>query len=80
MKTLTFKVSDDVAKQLKDEAHQERVSLSELVRRRLRAGSGDEPLVTRELCAESGVEVFTSNGKLQPITTEMVKVYLADFP
>jgi hypothetical protein len=80
VKTLTFKVSDDVARQLKDEARQERVSLSELVRRRLRAGSSDELLVSRELCPESGVEVFTSKGKLQPLTTEIVKEYLANFP
>lgn len=80
MKTLTFKVSDDMAKQLKADARREKLSLSEFVRKRLSAGSGDEPIVSRELCTESGVEVFTSKGKLRPLTTEMVKEYLADFP
>lgn len=80
MTTLTFKLEDAEARRLRQAAKRARLSLSEYVRRKLRApetAMEPPPLVK---CSGTGAVIFGPSRQLPPLTTESVKEILGDFP
>ena len=80
MVTISFKVSEDEALLVRARARTEGVSVSEYLRRR--AGldvprSGPLGLVR---CPHTGAMIFAAPGEQAPLTTEMVRELLSDFP
>ncbi len=80
MTTLTFKVSDEEARQIRARAHREKLSLSEYLRRRARAPSGYPSKIRRVRCPVTGAKIFAAPEHEPPLTTEAVKDLLSDFP
>ena len=79
MKILTFKVSEDEARRIRQLARMERVSVSEYLRRRAldKAGLPGYELVK---CEFTGAEILKATGTVPPLTTEDVREMLSDFP
>jgi Mobilization protein NikA len=79
MTTITFKLPDAEARQLRQQARRARISLSELLRRRV-LGKGEPQPVTRQRCAHTGARIFGPAPHLPPLSTETVREMLSDFP
>ena len=80
MATISFKVSEDEALLIRARAREEGVSVSEYLRRRAgldTPGSGPLGLVR---CPHTGAMIFAAPGEQAPLTTEMVRELLSDFP
>lgn len=80
MTTLTFKLEDSEARLLRKAAKRARLSLSEYVRRRLRAPEPEVEPLTLVKCSETGATIFGRARQLPPLTTESVKEMLGEFP
>ena len=80
MTTMTFKVSDDVARMIRSRARKERISVSEYLRRRagVSVPAAAEPRHVR--CPHTGAMIFAATEGHTPLTTESVRELLADFP
>lgn len=80
MTTLSFKVSEDEARTIRARARQERLTVSEFLRRQAIVPA--RPLTKIELipCALTGAIVFAGGDNLSPLTVESTKTMLADFP
>lgn len=79
MKTVSFKVSDDEALQIRNQAKRERLSLSEYLRRRALPESG-AVVIGKVRCEYTGAEIFAPLAGAAPFTTAEVRDLLADFP
>jgi hypothetical protein len=80
MQTITFKVSDAEAGLIRALAKQERVNLSEYLRRRA-TGMGKEPALPEQECCEfTGAMIFSPLPGRQELTTAAVRAMLTDFP
>lgn len=79
MKTISFKASEDEVRRIRQLARQERVSLSEYLRRRA-LGMGNLLAYERVKCEFTGADILKPVGALPPLTTEAVRKMLADFP
>ncbi len=80
MTTLSFKVSDDEARAIRQRARQERLTISEFIRRRA-AGPAIAPAKLRlETCGTTGVMIFVPDAALAPLTVESTREMLSDFP
>lgn len=81
MKTISFKVSEEEARRIRQLARREKVSVSEFLRRRAigTAESGHVP-VGKIRCAITGAEIFAPLTGEAPLTTEAVREMLSDFP
>jgi Family of unknown function (DUF6290) len=80
MKTLSFRASDDEAKLIRSLARQAGLSVSEFIRRQTISANEPEVAVTLVRCPITGAKIF---GKLRghaPLSTQMVKDLLSDFP
>jgi hypothetical protein len=78
--TLSFKVSDDLASRIRGQARQEKLTLSEYLRRRA-GGAATEPVKPgRVRCAFTGAMIFAPLSGQPPLTTEAVKEFMAEFP
>lgn len=80
MATLTFKVTDEEARQIRARARKERVTVSEYLRRR-----ASMPLVpagkpAKVRCPHTGAMIFAASEHEPALTTEAVRELLADFP
>lgn len=81
MKTLTFKVTDDEARLIRQLAKRERTSLSEFVRQRAMGLAGRESALPGKVrCPFTGAMVFAPMPGQPPLTTEAVRDMLGDFP
>lgn len=82
MVTISFKLSEDEALQLRTKARKAKLSISSFLRQRVRS---ETPLihtpVTRTRCPLTGAPIFSSKkGHLPPLTTAAVRNMLAEFP
>ena len=81
MPTITFKVSPEEARRLREAARGARITLSEFLRKKVRAAPEKKklkPLLKR--CRYTGAMIFAGNPDYPPLTTESVREMLADFP
>lgn len=79
MTTITFKLDEEDARQLREAARRNRVTLSEFIRGQL-LGRADNPPISLVRSAETGVEIFAPAPHLRPLTTKAVREMLTDFP
>jgi hypothetical protein len=77
--TLSFKVSDEEARQIRRQAKLAGISVSEFLRHRA-IGTTSRGAVDRVRCEFTGAEIFAPLTGAKPLTTEMVREMLADFP
>ncbi len=80
MTTITFKVTDEEARMIRFRAKTERVSVSEYLRRRARVSMPAARKPRRVRCAHTGAMIFAAAEDQTPLTTELVRELLADFP
>lgn len=79
MTTISFKVSEDEARRIRKMALQQRVSVSEYLRRRA-TGSEEAAPVGKIRCDITGAEIFAPLSGGPTLTTETVRQMLAEFP
>jgi hypothetical protein len=80
MKTISFKVSEEEARQIRFRAKQEHLSVSEYIRRRA-CSEGRVPQKPKKvLCPRTGALVFSPLKNQPPLTTKLVQEILSDFP
>jgi hypothetical protein len=77
MKTLTFTVSDAEAQLIRALARQEKLSLSEYLRRRACGRMTATPVPVRVQCEFTGAMIFAPLPGLPPFDTESVREMLA---
>lgn len=78
MTTISFKLPEADARELRRRARREKLSLSESLRRQL-FPHGESALRTQR-CPHTGAIVFAPAPHLAPLTTAVVREMLADFP
>ena len=80
MMTITFKVTDDEARQIRSQARKEGLSVSEYLRRRASAPMALSKAPRRIRCSHTGAMIFAAPENQPPLTTELVRDLLSDFP
>lgn len=80
MKTLSFKVSEEEAEEIRRQAREADLSVSEFLRRRARGESLEPVPIQVTECEFTGSMVFSGGPELPPLTTETVREWLSDFP
>lgn len=80
MPTLTFKVSDEEARQIRALARRQKLSLSEYLRRQAQPHQEKTLEIHRVVCAYTGATIFGPAPELPALNTESVRGLLADFP
>ncbi len=79
MTTISFKVSEEEARRIRKRARQQRLSVSEYLRRRA-TGSEEAAPVGKIRCDITGAEIFAPLSGASALTTENVRQMLAEFP
>ena len=79
MRTISFKVSEDEAREIRRMAKDAGMTVSEYLRRRA-VGANEISRVTKVRCEFTGAEIFAPLVGAGPLTTESVHEMLADFP
>jgi hypothetical protein len=79
MTTISFKVSEDEARLIRKRARQQHMSVSEYLRRRAAGTEGLVP-VGKIRCDITGAEIFAPLPGSPSLSTETVRLMLADFP
>ncbi|MEO7273184.1 MAG: hypothetical protein ABIX28_24090 [Vicinamibacterales bacterium] len=77
---MTFKVTDQEARLIRSRARQERVTVSEYLRRRARLSLGPATKPAKVRCPHTGAMIFTAPDDQPPLTTDAVRELLSDFP
>ncbi len=80
MTTISFKVTEDEARQIRSRARKEGISVSEFLRRRARVSMPDPQKPRRVRCPHTGAMIFAAPDNQPPLTTESVRELLSDFP
>jgi len=80
MQTITFKVPEEEADFIRQEARKNDLSISEFIRRKIRNDTGTAEPVKEVFCPITHTTIFSGSSDLPPLTTESVKKILADFP
>jgi len=80
MQTISFKVSDEEASQIRALAKQEQASLSEYLRRRATGMGKESGLPVQERCEFTGAMIFSPLPGQEELTTAAVRAMLTDFP
>lgn len=80
MTTVTFKLDESEARRLRQAAKRARLTVSEYVRRRLRAPEPEVEPLSLVKCSATGALIFGRSGQLPPLTTESVNEMLGEFP
>jgi hypothetical protein len=76
MKTLTFKVTEDEERSIRQEARRAGISISEFLRQRIRGAGAVKVVKSRN----TGAPAFACATDTPPLTTQSVRDMLADFP
>jgi hypothetical protein len=79
VKTISFKVTEDEARRIRQFARRERLSLSAYLRSRA-AGNPAGGETGKVRCKFTGAEIFAAPAGAAPLTTEAVREMLSDFP
>ena len=77
---MTFKVSEDEARRIRALARKQKLSLSDLIRRKTLAADSAPGRIQRVKCATTGALIFSGPPDAAPLTTAAVREMLADFP
>ena len=80
MTTITFKVTEDEARQIRTRARKEGLTVSEFLRRRVKAAPLASRKPKRVRCPHTGAMIFSGTSDQTPLTTEAVRQMLSDFP
>lgn len=80
MPTLTFKVSDLEARQIRALARQQKLSVSEFLRRQAQPHRGKAQEIRYVVCQHTGATIFGPTPEFPALNTESVRGMLADFP
>ena len=80
MTTLTFKMEEKEARSLRLAARRAKLTLSEYLRRQLRAHTAEPEPAGRTKCRHTGATIFAPAPQHPALTTEAVREMLADFP
>ena len=80
MTTLTFKVTEREARLIRARARQERITVSEYLRRRSRLPLAPASKPAKVRCPHTGAMIFDHLHDQPPLTTEAVRELLQDFP
>ncbi len=80
MPTLTFKVSHEEARQIRALARQQKLSVSEFLRRQAQPHRRESQEIKRAVCAFTGATIFAPAPELPALNTETVRGLLTDFP
>lgn len=80
MATLTVEVTDEEARLIRARARQERVTVSEYLRRRASLSPAPARKPARVRCPHTGAMIFASPDNQPPLTTDAVRELLSDFP
>jgi hypothetical protein len=79
VKTISFKVSDDEARQIRSLAKHQRLSVSEYLRRRA-VESPQQGEVAKIRCEFTGAQIFAAPAGEIPLSVAETRRLLADFP
>ena len=80
MKTISFKVTPEEAREIRANARREHLTVSEFLRRQASAPVQQATRLQRTKCPKTGALVFGRIEKLPPLDVESTKEMLADFP
>jgi hypothetical protein len=80
VKTISFKVTDEEARAIRQEAKRRRLTVSEFLRRRAAGTESPCAAVGKVRCEFTGAEIFAPLEGSRPLTSEQVREMLADFP
>ena len=80
MKTLTFKVSDDEARHIRNLSKRANLTLSEYLRRQVKGRTSKAASIPRVKCKFTGAMIFGPSPDRPPLNTESVREMLEDFP
>jgi hypothetical protein len=80
MTTITFKLKDDEARLVRSLARQEKLTLSEYLRRRALLAAPKPKKIGRIRCAHTGSMIFEAPPDMPRLSTKTVRDLLADFP
>lgn len=78
--TLTFKVTDEEARQIRSRARKERVTVSAYLRLRASLPLAPAGTPAKVRCPHTGAMIFAPPDHQPPLTTDAVRELLADFP
>jgi hypothetical protein len=78
--TITFKATEEEAALIRALAKREGVAVSEFLRRRATGASGAAAKPRRVRCPHTGALIFGKQQNKSPMTTELVRELLLDFP
>lgn len=80
MPTLTFKVTAEEAQLIRLQAREERLTVSEYLRRRARKAPARSRKLVMVRCAHTGATIFGALDGGPPLTTEAVRDLVSNFP
>jgi hypothetical protein len=80
MATITFKVTEEEARLIRSRAREERISVSEYLRRRASISMPASRKPRQVRCPHTGAMIFAGLENQPPLTTESVRELLSDFP
>ncbi|MBS0656864.1 MAG: hypothetical protein JSR82_01295 [Verrucomicrobia bacterium] len=79
MPTITFKVAEAEARELRRRAQRDQLTLSESIRRQLLGPTKAQELKFK-VCPVTGAPIFAGGPEMEPLTTASVREMSADFP
>jgi len=81
METISFKISPEEARIVRERARQEHLTLSEFLRRQAVAPPQQSPAkVQTRVCQLTGATIFDAGKQLPPLTVESTRDMLTNFP
>ncbi len=80
MPTLTFKVTEEEARQIRVLARRQKLSVSEFLRRQAQPHPETPREIPRVVCSYTEATIFGRAPDLPALNTETVRGILADFP
>lgn len=80
MQTISFKISPEEARIVRERARQEHLTLSEFLRRQAVAPPQSAAKVRTRLCPLTGATIFDAGEQLPPLTVEATRDMLINFP
>lgn len=80
MKTISFKVTDEEARAIFQEAKRRRLTVSEFLRRRAAGTESLGAAVGKVRCEFTGAEIFAPLSGSPLLTSDQVREMLGDFP
>lgn len=80
MITISFRASTEEARNIRDRAKQERLTVSEFLRRQAMAPPKPSLKIAISTCRHTGAKIFVGTKELPPLTVESTRELLTDFP